>query len=386
MKILCMDWLSKFQCIGGACPLTCCADWRITLTDQEIANYVNMEHPFAKEFVSMIDQENKCMKNKDGFCEALTEDGWCRLVQECGEDCLSATCTFFPRIAKEYGDVEEGTVEIVCPVVAGYLLDSEMVAFEFAEKQMDRSIKEIDYQVYDSLSLTRTYLIELVQEYPGRFVSGKLYIIFKLLNQIRELCGKGELNCESVQKLLQPYDCEEIRKAFLTECEVLGRRYETRGILLQNLLIQLGPIINQWKIFSGLSDWRNNLQQDFGVWISDARQLADDIEKFQQYRNREYPYMTDHFLVYILFLDWITMDLDKFGQHFYTRIIEFTLMQIVAMSEWKHTGTVDRREYEIIIASIDRMVSHQEMFKDKLYHFMEILGNDNIANILMIMI
>lgn len=67
MKILCMDWLSKFQCIGGACPLTCCANWKIALTDQEIANYKKMKHPFAKEFVSMIDQEKKCMKSKSSL-------------------------------------------------------------------------------------------------------------------------------------------------------------------------------------------------------------------------------------------------------------------------------------------------------------------------------
>lgn len=387
MKILCMDWFSKFQCIGGACPLTCCsANWRIAVTEQEIANYANMDHPFAKEFVNMIDQEHKCMKTRNGVCEALTEDGWCRLVRECGDQYLSATCTSFPRIVKEYGDVTEGTVEIVCPVVAGYLMESEMIEFEFAEEQIDKTNKEIDYQIYDSLSLARTYLIEIVQSYPTRFAPGKVYIIFSILNEIRRLWEKNRLNPENVSQILSKYDSDEIRNTIFVESEALVKKYEIKGEILQKLLINLKPILTEC-LFARLEHvMEEDLQQNLELWLSDAKSFADCLEKFVEYQHQAYPFMTDNFLVYILFLNWITMDLEEFGHIFSTKFLEWTLIQFIAMSVWKQSGEVSKEKYEFIIASVDRMVSHTKIFAKELVKSMQALGKDLLEYILLIWI
>lgn len=58
------------------------------------------------------------MRQRDGKCGLLTEEGWCKIVLECGEKYLSDTCTCFPGCVREFGDVLECMVEIVCPVVA----------------------------------------------------------------------------------------------------------------------------------------------------------------------------------------------------------------------------------------------------------------------------
>lgn len=364
----------------------CCSNWKISVTDQEIANYVNMDHPFAKEFVSMIDQENKCMKTQKGVCEALTEDGWCRLVRECGEKYLSATCTSFPRIVKEYGDVKEGTVEIACPVVAGYLMKSEMIEFEFAEEQTNEPPKEINYQIYDSLSLARTYLIETVQSYPARFVSAKVYIIFSILYEIRRLCEENSLNQENVSKILNKYDSNELRNTIFAESEVLARRYELKGEILGKLLEYLRPILTE-HIFPKLDRVvEEDLQQNLEIWLSDAKGFTDCLERFAEYQHQAYPYMTDNFLVYILFLNWITLNLEQFGHLFSAKFMEWTLIQLIAMSVWKQSGEVSKEEYEVIIASVDRVVSHTNIFNKELAKLMFVIGKDRVENILQILI
>lgn len=385
MKILCMDWMMKFECIGGACPLTCCRDWDITLKNSEIESYKKMDHPFAKEFLSMIDQEKKCMKMQDGFCAALTEDGWCRLVRECGSEALSATCTYFPRQMKKYGDIGEGTAEISCPIAAGYLLDPDAIEFGFAEEQTQNDGPAVDYQIYDSLSFARTYLIELVQAVPGQFTSGKIQIILSTLYQIMELCQQNELKKEKVEKLLHIYDSSAVLSEIFMKCETISHQYELKAVVLQKILIRSRQILVKY-IFPRLYERFSCLQKDMETWVSDPQQFAICLDGFTQYRNQRYPMMCDHYLVYILFSNWISLNLDQFGQFIIARMVEWSLFQVFAMSVWKEKGSVEKEDFGVIIAWVDRVITRSKDIRDKLNDFVKELGGNLIANILMLMI
>lgn len=158
-----MDWYVKFQCIGGKCPLTCCSsEWDIFLKEEEIERYKDMDHPFRNEIMKYVDEEKKCMITdaKKVKCGLLTEDGWCRMVLECGEEYLSHTCTIFPRNIRCYGDILERGVEIVCPVVAGYLLENIPIEFGIQEKELDVEIKAIDYQFINNYVNSLEYFFE----------------------------------------------------------------------------------------------------------------------------------------------------------------------------------------------------------------------------------
>lgn len=159
-KLLYLDWYKEFRCVGGTCPLTCCGRWNIAVTEKEIEQYKAMSHPFGKKVLEALDEENKQMKQENGRCKLLTEDGWCSLVLECGEEHLSYTCTVFPRMLDVYGDIVEARVEIVCPIVARYLLNPQKICFGIEEIEGE-VVEEVDYQLYDALSLGRTYLIDL---------------------------------------------------------------------------------------------------------------------------------------------------------------------------------------------------------------------------------
>ena len=381
-----MDWYIKFQCIGGKCPLTCCSsEWKISLTEKEIERYKSMEHPFQSEIMKGVDEENKCMitDGKSGKCSLLTEDGWCRMVLECGEEYLSKTCTVFPRHAKRYGDIFETGVEIVCPVVAGYLLEDVPIGFGIQEKDTDEEIKEIDYQVYDSLALARGELVGMMQSLPGHFTTGKLYIMFSVLTKIKELFSE-ELNRDNVISVLDAYAAEETRKEIFAQCEVIAGQYKQKAIILQSLLLSFQTVIIKQLNGSFLSD--DMLRENVILWITDEKKFSKDLEAFSAYLKQEYPMISENFLIYALFMDWIELDSDKFGQKMYARIFELALIQIFAMSVWVADGELDKEKYQVLISMVDRNFSHRKDFLSTISENLHNLERDSIANILMFLI
>ena len=126
-----IGWYRDFICPGGDCGLTCCCDkWTIELTDSEIELYKNkLPMSIKKDVCDAIDYKNKQFICENGKCKLLNSEGFCRIVLEAGEEYLSDTCTEFPRVKKEYGDVVLNYVEPACPLVAYNLLDGKRVEY-----------------------------------------------------------------------------------------------------------------------------------------------------------------------------------------------------------------------------------------------------------------
>lgn len=75
-KVLGMDWYNNFHCMGGTCPLTCCAaNWSILLSGEELEMYGNMQHPFRDSILEQIDMEKKVFKNRGRHCAMLNDEG-----------------------------------------------------------------------------------------------------------------------------------------------------------------------------------------------------------------------------------------------------------------------------------------------------------------------
>jgi len=387
IKVLCMDWYTKFQCIGGKCPLTCCSStWKISLEEEEIERYKNMKHPFQNEIMKWVDEEEKCLIGdvQEGKCGLLTEDGWCRMVLECGEEYLSKTCIVFPRDAKKYGDIIEAGVEIVCPVVAGYLLEDTPIEFVIQEQETVEEIEKIDYQVYDSLALARGELVGVIQAFPGHFTAGKLYIMFSVLTKIKELSQERRIEKEDIISVLNKYAVEAVKKEIYAQCEVIAGRYNQKAIILQSLLLLFQTVILKSLNDSFLLDDR--LRENIVLWIINREEFSGKLEDFSAYLKREYPMVSENFLVYTLFLDWIELDLEKFGQKIYARIFELALIQIFAMSLWVADGMLDKEKYQVLISTVDRIFSHQRDFLSVISEDLHKLKRDNVANILMFLI
>lgn len=384
VKILSMDWVDKFQCIGAECPLTCCSHWEITISNQEIEQYEKMEHPFGKEIVKVIDKEKKCMQLKDRKCQMLTEEGWCKIVQQCGPEYLSFTCTVFPRLDRFYGDTVECTVGLTCPVVAEYLLDAEPIGFGFREEELPDYIpKEIDYEVYDSLSLSRTHLIELLQSYENQFHMGKLYIVLQVMEKVKELMTSNALTKSAVEEILNYYEDTTNRATVFSMGEELAKKTEIKLQSIKKLISIVKLLINdEQMIRCPIST--ETMYQYLEVWNQDREQLYCDIKEFSIYYQNQYSAVFSNYFVYALFMDWIELDNRKFGNKIMTRIIEYAVMQIIAMVVWKEKGEVSKRDLSVVISSLERGLQNSEGKNKQIVEMLQKNGINQTAEWLLI--
>lgn len=385
IKILFIDWYANFQCVGGICPLTCCSTkWNIGLSDEEIENYYAMEHPFAEKIIYQIDEEKKCMKSKGEVCALLTEDGFCQIVLECGEQYLSKTCKVFPRRIKQFGDVFELYVELVCPVVSEKMLDEKQIQFGLEEEECDGEIEPIDYRIYDCLSLARSFIIDIFQEFPGKYISGKVYIFYNIMIKIKSTLSISDSIQEDVNHILEKYSDLQSRVAIYSSCEQVYERYSQKAIFIRKLLIKLWNVI--------IYVCKDNFSEDnctmelFQTWRSNSEILEECLKGFSDYLKKEYPLMSENYFVYSIFGDWVEMDKEMFGKKLTARCVEFLIIQLLAMAFWKQEGCVAKEKYQIMISQIDRIFSHKKDFLEDVAEIMQELEEDNVANVIMILV
>lgn len=273
-----IDHYIKFSCIGGECPFTCCGGWGILLQDSEIEMYRNLPKPFSDEIMEHIDlNEKKFILNEDGKCALLTEDGWCRIVRGLGDEKLSATCTTFPRKITTYGSFLQIGVEMVCPVVAGYLLEDEPIQFVLKENDTAQ-VHEMD-GLYLTLSDIRGKLVDMLQSQRGSFYRGKLYVILKIQEYITELYQKrSKLDRKRVDRYLDSYLKPENLQAIydsLNEIEIKTEEQITvlSGFFYDSLLLKI--------IFEKMKD-HIYFEHLFQGWMVDTELFKKGFNGFYQ--------------------------------------------------------------------------------------------------------
>lgn len=97
-------YFKDFRCIGGACSYSCCIGWSITWSREEIDLVKNAPgcSPVIKALCENVFEYNETLKKYIVICENkrcpfLTEDNFCRIQRELGEEYLSHTCKTYPR-------------------------------------------------------------------------------------------------------------------------------------------------------------------------------------------------------------------------------------------------------------------------------------------------
>lgn len=96
-------YFRDFRCIGGTCQNSCCIGWVIDWRTEEIDKVKNAPG-CSEELRALCESKfepngDKYMVklNEDGRCPFLTEDNFCRIQRELGAECLSDTCSIYPR-------------------------------------------------------------------------------------------------------------------------------------------------------------------------------------------------------------------------------------------------------------------------------------------------
>lgn len=133
-------YFRDFHCIGGECPTTCCAQWRIDWTKEEVDKLKACPNcsPELKEkinrcFVPRTTNTNQNdiyiyivdLEGAENSCPLMTENRLCGIQKELGEEYLSYTCRVYPRSYFFTDDYILRHCSISCPAVVQLIKDDE---------------------------------------------------------------------------------------------------------------------------------------------------------------------------------------------------------------------------------------------------------------------
>ncbi len=158
-KFIVPSYYKEFQCKGKDCRNCCCQGWKITLTQKEYFQLLDVDCSSSlKEkilaYVGILPHPNEMEYarinfNYQGECPLRLENGYCGLQVECGEEKIPSVCRYYPRAPHLYPR-KECSISNSCEWVIEYLLEHEITfeerelsfAFEEKEEKMNRIEEE----------------------------------------------------------------------------------------------------------------------------------------------------------------------------------------------------------------------------------------------------
>jgi hypothetical protein len=129
-------FLSRFRCLAGACPETCCAGWAVPVDEtrleaiREAMSHSEAERAeFSRSFTPKVDVKLRTaglVVLRDGHsCSMLDEERLCSLQKRYGEALLPDICAAYPRVASRTLGHVEVTASLSCPEAARLCLLEE---------------------------------------------------------------------------------------------------------------------------------------------------------------------------------------------------------------------------------------------------------------------
>jgi len=135
-------FVTRFSCLKGDCPDTCCFGWDVKVSEDKIVFYQGLGVSMGEsgERISRAGEQAReqggriCTQDSGVACALLSSEGQCLLWQAAGEEALPVTCHNYPRVSHRFGARAEQTLSLSCPAASSRaLLDDDAFAFEEAE-------------------------------------------------------------------------------------------------------------------------------------------------------------------------------------------------------------------------------------------------------------
>ncbi len=371
-QVLYINWCEKYNCPGGDCGLTCCtSDWKIRLSDKEIENYKKLDHPFRDELISAIDMENKVMICDGGKCNLLDENGYCKLVINCGPEALSRTCNVFPWWDRNYGFIREAVVEIVCPLVAEFLFEVEQPYYVSDEVDEDEIGVPEDANTYLALFQARNVLMDIFSLCPQQYIYGKYFILFKCYDRITKLIKDNIFNTENVNSVLNDYCNENKIGTLFEQCNLLGEKIEIKETIMFQTFCELTSMSVSHAALLHVGRHKKYIMERLNKYINSEEAFREALYNYINYAKEQFPMLAENFMVYSLICSFVTNEKEKFGHDFVGRIIEMLYIQLIGMAILEEKGTIDKKEFSVAIAALDRVISHDAKMFEILYDYYE---------------
>lgn len=218
MKLLSVDNYIDFECIGGACPISCCGgNWGIPIDDESMEYYMSVDGEFGDilrdGIVRMNDTNMFRLDERTRDCVFLNEDKLCRIYRALGENALCLTCKTFPRSMYEAGDMMFCYLSNSCPEVNRMIMQrSEPVGtlYDDSEEDDDSEVTDYDKKRFDDAIKAFNTGMHIIRnrDIP---VKDRLFLILFYTERFQELVKQNK----DVADLIVIFSKPDVYRVFL---------------------------------------------------------------------------------------------------------------------------------------------------------------------------
>ncbi len=385
MKVLSPFYFDEFSCIGGKCPETCCAGWKIIIDSETYKKYQQVDGEFGRKLVNSISVndkgENIFILNRENneACPFLNTNLLCDIFLNIGEEQLCKTCKIYPRSMKKYGDIFEQDLTLSCPEVARILVNyDESIEFCFSECVEETYIEdEIDDEVlFNSLIAGRGLSVDLIQikEIP---IWKRLYLCLTIADKLQKCIDKNEINM--IQKSLEHFYQDSYLIDYLQALEEFPDNNKLKLIQYESLLKIMQEIGFKNRTFS---NYLNETVEFFSCHDSTymLNFINEKMEAFNQfYKDKEHVY--ENYSVYHMFHYYMSSYKKRDPYKNIVMMIEwYSILKLFAVIRWFNNGYQFSEEEQCeIFYSYSRTIEHHEGCVDRIYDKIKELNFNGLA-------
>ncbi|MEJ6007241.1 flagellin lysine-N-methylase [Paucibacter sp. AS339] len=129
-------YLKQFQCVGSACPESCCANWQVSIDKPTYQRYQAVKiEPLASLMRQHIHKTETNRRDAETYaeiklrlgdsCPFLDATSLCQIQSNLGAAALSGTCAEYPRIYLRDGSRQGLVATLSCPEAARLAMASD---------------------------------------------------------------------------------------------------------------------------------------------------------------------------------------------------------------------------------------------------------------------
>lgn len=334
------DYYTRFHCLGGACPDTCCRDWSVVPDEAALADYADAPAPLreriARNLVTGEDGDVCFRLDEGGMCALLTQDGLCAIQRDWGEEHLCAHCAAYPRFIEEYGCLTEASLAVSCPEAARMLLEApRFTLIETDDGKAAPPFDGVDQDLLAGLEHSRAAVLDL-------------------LNSERNLWARLRSMLDYAQSLQDCIDREDyggMASCFLAvPLPADWTQRQSTAVWLLNALSNLAPLRPDWPAL--LKDRARQLSLL-------SRSKYDTLQASYEKRRPRWAWELSNLACYLVFRHWhkTVNDNALYGR---------TAFICAAVSALYHLALFQPGEEAVLWTRFSREVEHDEESLDEL--------------------
>lgn len=192
MELHTPSYVSKFHCLAGECPHTCCAWWQVPVDEATRRRLETLPGPLgerARRALTVDGEGEPCLALTGGYCPLLTEEGLCALQLQEGEGALPAICRQHPRFSYDYGPVREEGLCASCPE-ANRLILAEDFSLSVTQFPGETGAEGADELLFPMLRARQVALDLLRGEEP---LFRRLQALLLFGNEVQNALDEGDM-------------------------------------------------------------------------------------------------------------------------------------------------------------------------------------------------